>query len=59
VRVASNFFVVSEPNKGKALYRRCNFVGQMIHCFDIRYPMSQKRAYDDVVTHMSRSLMPR
>ena len=59
VRVTRDFFVVSEPNDGQALYRRCNFVGRMIHCFDIRYPLSQKRAYDDIVTRMSRSLRPR
>ena len=58
-RVADNFFAVSAPDKGRILYRRCNFSGGIIHCVDIQYPRSEKRAWDSVVTRISLSLRPR
>lgn len=59
-RVARNFFVFSAPESGLILYRRCNFSSEaMIHCVDIRYPQSEKRAWDDPVTRISLSLRPR
>ena len=58
-RVAGNFFAVSAPDKGRILYRRCNFSGDIIHCVDIQYPRSEKRAWDGVVTRISLSLRPR
>lgn len=59
-RVASNFFAVSQPSKGRILYRRCNFSDDhLIHCVDLQYPLREKRAWDDVVTRISLSLRPR
>jgi hypothetical protein len=49
-------------NRGSTiLYRRCNFSanrGGTIHCIDLSYPRSQKRAWDGTVTRISRSLRP-
>jgi hypothetical protein len=59
-RVASDFFAVSAPDRGRVLYRRCNFAGGgIIHCIDLRYPASEKRKWDSVVTRISLSLRPR
>ncbi len=59
-RVAGNFFAISAPDKGRVLYRRCNFSnGGMIHCIDLRYPANEKRAWDSIVTRISLSLRPR
>jgi hypothetical protein len=59
-RVTSNFFAISAPDKGRVLYRRCNFSnGGIIHCIDLRYPAREKRAWDSVVTRISLSLRPR
>jgi hypothetical protein len=32
--------------------------GRAIHCFDLVYPSQHKRAWDDIVTRISRSLRP-
>jgi len=58
-RVTGRFFVFSDARGDLILYRRCNFAGAAIHCFDIRYPRSEKRAFDAAVTRMSYSLAPR
>jgi hypothetical protein len=59
-RVARNFFAVSQERNGRVLYRRCNFVDSgVIHCIDLQYPLSEKRAWDDIVTRVSLSLRPR
>ena len=59
-RVARNFFAVSQPAEGgRILYRRCNFVRDVIHCVDLQYPRSEKRAWDAIVTRISLSLRPR
>jgi hypothetical protein len=58
-RITNRFFVFSDARGELILYRRCNFAGTAIHCFDIRYPRSEKRAFDTVVTRMSYSLTPR
>jgi hypothetical protein len=59
-RVASNFFAISAPDRGRVLYRRCNFSNAgIIHCIDLRYPAREKRAWDAVVTRISLSLRPR
>lgn len=58
-RVARNFFAVSQPSEALILYRRCNFVGGVIHCVDLQYPRADKRAFDGVVTRISLSLRPR
>jgi hypothetical protein len=58
-RVTSRFFVFSDARGDLILYRRCNFIGDAIHCFDVRYPSGEKRAWDASVTRMSFSLKPR
>jgi hypothetical protein len=61
VRVTRSFFAVSAVSEGTIYYSRCNFLrrsGGTIHCFDLKYPASEKRAWDDMVTRISRSLEP-
>ena len=59
-RVTGNFFAISAPDKGRVLYRRCNFSNAgTVHCIDLRYPASEKRAWDAVVARISLSLRPR
>jgi hypothetical protein len=60
-RVAGRFFALSAARGGKIYYTRCNFShvnGGMIHCVYLGYPESEKRAWDDIVTHVSFSLRP-
>jgi hypothetical protein len=58
-RVAKNFFAFSDARGKFILYRRCNFAHDaVIHCIDIRYPRGEKRAWDNIVTRISRSLRP-
>jgi hypothetical protein len=45
----------------EVFYSRCNFstdAGGAIHCLDLVYPQVEKRAWDGVVTRISRSLRP-
>jgi hypothetical protein len=58
-RVAGNFFALSRIKEDRILYRRCNFSRGTIHCADLQYPRSEKRAWDDIVTRVSLSLRPR
>ena len=58
-RVTSRFLVFSAAEGDLILYRRCNFVREAIHCFDVRYPRAEKRAWDARVTRMSFTLRPR
>jgi hypothetical protein len=61
VRIARSFFAISLERDGVILYSRCNFSGGargMIHCFDLKYPQQEKRAWDPVVTRISLSLRP-
>jgi hypothetical protein len=58
-RVTNRFLVFSAAEGDLILYRRCNFAGRGIHCFDVRYPRAEKRAFDAPVTRMSFSLRPR
>jgi hypothetical protein len=58
-RVTDRFLVFSAAEGDLILYRRCNFARGAIHCFDVRYPRSEKRAWDARVTRMSYSLRPR
>jgi hypothetical protein len=51
--------VFSAAERDLILYRRCNFAGGAIHCFDVRYPRAEKRAWDGPVTRMSLTLRPR
>jgi hypothetical protein len=60
-RVTRSFFAISSEGEGVILYSRCNFSGRAhgaIHCFDLRYPQEEKRAWDPVVTRISLSLRP-
>jgi hypothetical protein len=60
-RIAPTFFAISSVRQGTIFYSRCNFstdAGGAIHCFDLVYPQQAKRAYDYVVTRISRSLRP-
>jgi hypothetical protein len=60
-RVARNFFALSTRREGMIVYLRCNFSsarGGTLHCVDIRYPASEKRAWDEIVTRISRSVRP-
>jgi len=56
-RVARNFFAVSARREGRIVYTRCNFA-QRIHCIELAYPQSEKRAFDPVTTRISLSLRP-
>jgi hypothetical protein len=60
-RVTRSFFAISSERRGLIFYSRCNFsaeAGGAIHCFDLVYPQDEKRAWDPVVTRISRSLRP-
>jgi hypothetical protein len=60
-RVTHNFFALSTRREGMIIYLRCNFSstrGGTLHCVDIRYPMNEKRAWDGIVTRISRSVRP-
>ena len=59
-RVTSSFFAISEETQDTIYYSRCNFSNndRTIHCFDLMYPFQEKRAWDRIVTRISRSLRP-
>jgi hypothetical protein len=59
-RVTGSFFAISAVKDGMIFYSRCNFSNRssMIHCFDLKYPAGEKRAWDAIVTRISRSLEP-
>lgn len=57
-RVAPNFFAISANHGSNIYYSRCNFVPSAIHCVYVVYPRGDKRAYDGVVTRISRTLRP-
>ena len=56
-RVTPSFFAVSARRQGQIVYTRCNFA-QGIHCIELAYPISEKRAFDPVTTRISLSLRP-
>ena len=61
VRVTRSFVAGAAVHEGTIYYSRCNFSrksGGTIHCFDLKYPASEKRAWDKIVTRMSLSLGP-
>ena len=60
-REAHNFFAISRRRGPLIAYLRCNFsqnAGGTLHCVDLRYPASEKRAWDGIVTRISRSVRP-
>jgi hypothetical protein len=53
------FVAISSVRHVLIFYSRCNFSADAaIHCFDLVYPRQEKRAWDAVVTRISRSLRP-
>jgi hypothetical protein len=59
VRTAPSFFVASAVRDGMIFYRRCNFsprAHRRVGCLQLEYPQSEKRAWDEVVARISRSL---
>jgi hypothetical protein len=60
-RVTRQFFAISAVDQGRVYYSRCNFspnrAGQM-HCIYLAYPERETKAWDGVVTRISRSLRP-
>jgi hypothetical protein len=60
-RVTPSFFAISALKDDTIYYSRCNFSRSetsAIHCFDLVYPASEKRAWDAIVTRISLSLRP-
>ena len=59
-RVTRSFFAISMERDGTIFYSRCNFSARRstIHCFDLVYPQTEKKAWDPVVTRISLSLRP-
>jgi hypothetical protein len=60
-RVTPSFFAISVLKDDTIYYSRCNFSRSetsAIHCFDLVYPASEKRAWDAIVTRISLSLRP-
>ncbi len=58
-RITPFFFAISEETKDTIFYSRCNFSNnRRIHCLDLVYPYPEKRAWDPIVTRISRSLRP-
>jgi hypothetical protein len=60
-RVTPTFFAISSVRQGMIYYSRCNFSSEMggaVHCFDLVYPQREQRAWDPIVTRISRSLRP-
>ncbi len=58
-RVTRSFFAISSTREGLVYYSRCNFsadAGGALHCFDLVYPQREERAWDAIVTRISRSL---
>ena len=55
-RVTPSFFVVSSIRNGLIWYDRCNFAGGSVTCVLINYPATEKKAWDSVVTRISKSL---
>src|SRR5262245_56758453 len=57
VRTTSRFFVASGTRDDMIFYRRCNFSrDKRLSCFQLDYPRSEKRAWDNIVTRASLSL---
>jgi hypothetical protein len=60
-RITDRFFVVSGIQEGRVFYSRCNYPrgpsGPM-HCIYLLYPEAETRAWDAIVTRISRSLRP-
>jgi len=56
VRATQTFFVVSGTRADEVFYTRCNLSKSLYHCFDVEYPKRGSKAWDAIVTRMSKSL---
>jgi len=60
-RITDRFFVVSGIESGRVFYSRCNYPRRSsgpMHCIYLLYPQAETRAWDAIVTRISRSLRP-
>lgn len=60
-RITDRFFVVSGIESGRVFYSRCNYPHRAsgpMHCIYLLYPQAETRAWDAIVTRISRSLRP-
>jgi hypothetical protein len=60
-RVTDRFFVVSGLQDRRVFYSRCNYphgASGPMHCIYLLYPEAETRAWDAIVTRISRSLRP-
>lgn len=59
-RFTADFAAVSGVYGRKVFYIRCNLSSRdgTFHCFDLAYPVREKKAWDGIVTRMSLSLRP-
>jgi len=60
-RITPTFFAISSVRQGLVYYSRCNFsagADAALHCVDLVYPQREQRAWDAIVTRISRSLRP-
>jgi hypothetical protein len=57
-RIAPAFFAISGVKDDLTFYSRCNFkdVNGRMHCIYLEYPKQEERAWDAIVTRISRSL---
>jgi hypothetical protein len=57
-RIADKFFAISGTRDDLTFYSRCNFVARQngrMHCVYLEYPYREERAWDGIVTRISRS----
>jgi len=59
-RVSSKFFAISGVHDADIFYVRCNSGRErsVLHCIYLIYPAAEKRAWDSIVTRISRTLRP-
>ena len=57
-RVSAKFFALSGVHEGQIYYVRCNSGSDrsVLHCIYLIYPAAEKRAWDPIVTRISRTL---
>src|SRR5947207_1800766 len=58
-RITDKFFAISGMRDDLTFYSRCNFVMEQngkMHCVYLEYPNREERAWDRIVTRISRSL---
>jgi hypothetical protein len=59
-RIAPSFFAISGFHGAEVYYVRCNSASDrsVLHCIYLVYPAAEKRAWDPIVTRISRTLRP-